>query len=235
MNDMKSRNKEISYIVWIRACSVILILLCHLTQTHTNPYIVMSSQIFNVGVPLFILISGFLFGKLGIRQPYTKWLWRRLKRIFVPYWLYLIIIVLLQYRVGEKISAISVFFCVIGFQRFEYTFPGSEHTWFITAILLCYFVTPIIDFLYKKCESSKILWKVIFVLWVVLSAVVALISSEPAILTTVPFYTLAFVLGKTIDESKCSKWHMILAIILIVLVFGLRFTARIFWDDTFFI
>ena len=75
---------EIDHIVWMRAVSVFLILLCHLTQTHNSPYIVMTSQIFNVGVNVFLVISGFLFGYRGISCSYGKWFVRRAERIFVP-------------------------------------------------------------------------------------------------------------------------------------------------------
>ena len=129
---------EIYFVAWVRALSVILILLCHLSQTHSNAYIVMSSQLFNVGVNIFIIISGFLFGRLGVHRPYWKWLFHRLKRIFIPYWFFLAIVLTLQTLRGLSIDPIRLAYSIFGFQRFTHVFPGSEHTWFISAILLCY-------------------------------------------------------------------------------------------------
>lgn len=41
---------------------MILILACHIVQQHSNEYIKMTAQFLNVGVSIFILISGYLYG-----------------------------------------------------------------------------------------------------------------------------------------------------------------------------
>lgn len=47
-----------SGITWLRALSMISIVICHLAQFYQNNM----SQVFNVGVQIFIIISGFLYG-----------------------------------------------------------------------------------------------------------------------------------------------------------------------------
>lgn len=44
---------------------MVSILLCHYVQESTNAYIQMSAQLFNIGVNIFFIISGFCFGLQG--------------------------------------------------------------------------------------------------------------------------------------------------------------------------
>lgn len=236
-NSQNLQNKssiEIPFVVWLRTISVFLIILCHLTRANDNPYIVMSSQIFNVGVQIFIIISGYLFGRLGVKRPYIKWLYKRFKRIFIPYWTFLVILLILQSLFGQSVSLKSVLFSMFGLQRFTHVLPGAEHTWFITAILLCYIITPLIDLIvsWVLSQKSKIYLAIFICINIVVMLVVAF-TEESAILTTCPFFALAFVLGKTLDEKKLTVKHAIVFITIALISFAVRFIVRFFIDDTF--
>lgn len=54
----------------------------------------MSSQFFNVGVHIFLIISGYLYGKRKINSntTYIKWLIKRAKRILLPLYIFLVIL-----------------------------------------------------------------------------------------------------------------------------------------------
>ena len=58
----KNMKKDIQFADVIRFLGVILILLCHYTEQSTSVLLNMSAQFFNIGVPIFIILSGFLFG-----------------------------------------------------------------------------------------------------------------------------------------------------------------------------
>lgn len=229
----KNRSEPISFVVWLRAISAILILMCHLVQTHTNPYVVMTSQIFNVGVNVFIIISGFLFGRLGIGRPYGKWLTRRLKRIYYPYWLFLAIITVAHLLRGYEINIPTVLFSVTGAQGFHYVFPGFEHTWFISAILLCYLFTPLIDILTNRVihKKSKKCGMVLIVLLALAPIGIAFLPNY-AIFDPLPFYALAFILGRRWERIQITKKQAMLALACAAFAFGLRFIARIWLDET---
>lgn len=225
--------QEISFIVWVRSISVFLILFCHLAQTHTNPYVIMSSQIFNVGVHIFIIISGFLFGYTGVKRPYGKWLGKRLKRIYIPYWLFLAVVLGLQFARGLKIDILYVCFSIVGMQRFKYVFPGSEHTWFITAILLCYFVTPFLDMVtekLKQCPGKK--WKYIPFCLLLAAPIAVAHLPDAAILQMCIFYSVAFILGKKWDLAAMNKTRALFCAGGIIFAFCFRFAARFLIDGT---
>lgn len=233
MNLPTNRSKgEISFIVWIRAISVFLILLCHLTQAHSNGYVVMTSQIFNVGVNIFIIVSGFLFGRFGVNPPYGKWLVKRVKRIFVPYWLFLVVALTLLVAAGTHLSATHIVMNILGLHGFAYGLPGSAHTWFITAILLCYLFTPLMAIItdYVISKDGHLHRNILIVVLCFPVAIGAGLYS--AIVMTVPFYFLAFLMGKLWDESKIKPIHAMIALCIGAAVFILRFLARFVLDNT---
>lgn len=61
------KGREIYFVTWLRAMAVALILLCHLASWSSAPLFLIASQVLNVGVPIFFMISGFLFGIGGGR------------------------------------------------------------------------------------------------------------------------------------------------------------------------
>lgn len=57
--------KEIYFATWLRAFAAIMILLCHLTTFSGSRVLAPLGQFFNIGVEIFIVLSGFLFGTGG--------------------------------------------------------------------------------------------------------------------------------------------------------------------------
>ncbi|MBR1675821.1 MAG: acyltransferase family protein [Clostridia bacterium] len=80
------------FVNWLRAISCLLILLCHVVGQSGNAYIRMSGQLFNIGVFLFFIMSGFCFGIQDEIVNPLKWYLKRITKIFIPYLLFLIIL-----------------------------------------------------------------------------------------------------------------------------------------------
>ncbi len=64
-NEKYNFNRQTDFVTWLRAFAVVSILLCHYVPESTNAYIQMSAQLFNIGVNIFFIISGFCFGLQG--------------------------------------------------------------------------------------------------------------------------------------------------------------------------
>lgn len=226
-----SPKKELSFIVWLRVVSMASILLCHITQTHASPYVVMTSQIFNVGVNIFIIISGFLFGLLGVRRPYTKWYTKRLRRIFIPYWIFLLAHWLIRSLSGLRSSVLQWGMSAIGMQFFLFYPRGAEHTWFITAILLCYLIAPLLAEAVRRIPRRYHLHLALTIL--AGSPMLTFLPQAPVLLCTA-FFALAFLLGAHWEEVHLWKRTAPIAIAVICCAFLLRFMARVFIDGHFF-
>ena len=71
----------------IRILSMFLIIIgCHLISEFGNDILKKAGQIFNVGVYIFLFISGYLYGDKIIKNK-KKWYFKRLKRILIMFFL----------------------------------------------------------------------------------------------------------------------------------------------------
>lgn len=140
-----SVNSKKASISAVRMTAMILIITCHLFQFYGNEL----SRWFNVGVQLFFLISGYLYGKKEITDPICFFV-KNSRKILVPYYIFIIFaLVLYGFFARESLSLSSVFkslFCAG-------TIKGLGHLWFVSYILFCYFLTPYLFWLRKKVES----------------------------------------------------------------------------------
>ena len=58
-------SSKYGFATYYRALGTLFILLCHFTSQSSNQILDMSAQFFNIGVEMFIILSGFLFGIRG--------------------------------------------------------------------------------------------------------------------------------------------------------------------------
>lgn len=136
-----------------RIAGMIFIVACHIGN-HFNNAIV--SQVFNVGVPLFFVISGGLCADKEIKQP-RQWLAQRFARLYMPLlaWaLYYLISALIQQNGHlEKDTVFALVLMLFNLQGLRHFFTGFisvDGPWFFTIIMICYaLVIP-----YKRLEKK---------------------------------------------------------------------------------
>ena len=76
---------ESKIITIIRAIAMVLIILCHYCDYFEG--VEFLSQLFNVGVPIFFIISGFLYGQKQINNI-KKWYIKQFAKIVIPLYIY---------------------------------------------------------------------------------------------------------------------------------------------------
>lgn len=91
----------------LRAIAILGVFSCHFARQYTPAFDFLSLGW--AGVDLFFAISGFLITGILIdlrdkEQPYRTFYWRRILRIFPPYYLVLTLILLLAYLHGEHVT-----------------------------------------------------------------------------------------------------------------------------------
>ena len=113
---------------------MVLIIACHILQYYNNEL----CQWLNVGVQIFFVISGYLYGRKEISDP-IGFIAKNFKKILVPYYTFLFsAITLYAIFAPDFLNAISIFkslFCAG-------TIKGLGHLWFIGYILFCYLLSP---------------------------------------------------------------------------------------------
>lgn len=118
----------------IRFVAFLMIIICHIFQYLEYEL----AWWFNVGVQIFLYISGYLYGQKNIKDDiefYKKQIWK----ILLPYYIVIIPICLLYKLL--KITDIS-WHMVVRVLLCNATVSGGGHLWFIATILMCYFLCP---------------------------------------------------------------------------------------------
>lgn len=225
-------NEKTSYAVSvIRVFATLLIFLCHAVQLFDSALLKMSGQVFNVGVPLFMMISGFLFAVKGKPDSYRSWFGNRLLRILTPYYLFLLFLLLVYVvRFGwPSVIPEKWVFYVLPLQGFTQNYiNGAEHLWFVTDILLCYLLTPLLHVLQEKISKRQKGWlPAVFLLY----CAVLLLSSYllPAIVSTTIVTVFSYMLGFLFIRALLSRRCMVFVIMLVASP-ALRLAANLFLD-----
>lgn len=225
-------DRQTGFITYFRVFGVICILLCHLVQESSIGYIQMLAQFFNVGVDIFIIISGFCFGLQGEIADWRKWYKKRIKRIYIPYEIFLIVLAVVYLIVGKSFNFENWLSCILGAQGANVGVLGADHTWFITAILLCYLVTPVLSvFDFEKKQVSNIAIIIFGIIPFVLSFIPMRVFHTIGVM--VCYYSIAYIAGRKYQNGYQSYhghlWQYILGLIVL---FAIRILGKIFMDGS---
>jgi peptidoglycan/LPS O-acetylase OafA/YrhL len=154
--------EESNAIVIIRATAMFSIILCHLFQAYDN-YL---ASVFNIGVQVFLVMSGYLYGKKAITD-WGKWAEKRFIKLYIPYFIVAATVtLLLLFFKAESIKWYKILALIINVQGFKLvfhdyipslSFSGLSHLWFMTAIMFAYFTTPLLQRLKKYSELCMVI------------------------------------------------------------------------------
>lgn len=133
-------------ISFLRISAMILILSCHYLQAYNNKW----AWLLNIGVQMFLCISGYLYGTKEILN-WKDWFFNRLKKLYIPFAIFLIFTIPILSRT-ESITLKQIVVYIFNLQGLLGNIPGITHLWFMTAIMVCYIITPILQKL--KSHSS---------------------------------------------------------------------------------
>lgn len=224
-----------NFATWLRMAGMLSILLCHYVQQSQNAILNMSAQFFNIGVELFIILSGFLFGIRGGLTDVRTWYKKRLERIFIPYEIFVILLFVIHAVCGRNLLDMDWVWLALGLQGTVVGVLGAEQTWFIMPLLLCYAITPLLD-RYITHQRTK---QQIAILVIVAASIKLLwaIPKSPVcstLLSLVSVYVIAFVVGRFFDKLTFTRAKALLAFTVMCIAFGIRLLARYFFDGTVF-
>lgn len=122
--------------------------------------------VFNVGVPLFFIISGYLYGNKEIEKP-LSWYFGRFVRICIPMyifvlsvWIYCFIRYGAKFPYGYILNLQGLGFLFVRIKE-SWLVPsesmiGIEHLWFLTVIMICYLLLIVI----KKAEKTNVMKRI---------------------------------------------------------------------------
>lgn len=150
---MAKRNISITY---LRALAAASIFVCHILFISGC---FKTSMWFNTGVPLFLIISGFLMSQKriclnvsGIITFYKS----RIKKVYLPYVVYILAISIVLFLVRKPPPPIGLVMYLMGCSALsENSILGLGHLWFMTVLLICYLQTPLLYYIRQKHSSRE--------------------------------------------------------------------------------
>lgn len=180
----------------IRLIALLMIITCHILQ-HEKCVL---AWWFNTGVQIFFSISGFLYGKknTGEISIYYK---IRFKKILVPYYITFLFASFLEFSFTRNSFSFVGFF---GGILCRTSIAGGAHLWFVSVILFCYVLTPILQSFrdHIAIKRDYLIYIVIAVLVVSIFGGVFSPFYNPAWLSC---YVIGYVLGISEDKKIVSK------------------------------
>lgn len=185
----------------IRLISLIFIIICHIMQ-HEDFIL---AWWFNVGVQIFLCISGYLYGQKNTGEI-TSFYGKRFLKILVPYYIVFIVAGILEVLFFRNAFSIARFGAGLVCRT---TIAGGEHLWFVPVILFCYVITPILGaYRDRYIKNNMNLWIGTIIAVVVVSIYGGLFSSyfNPAWLSC---YVIGYALGVN-EDKKLIKYNSLL-------------------------
>lgn len=153
--DKSISHSESIALTYIRVGAMISIILCHICQTYakTNRY----AYILNIGVQVFLALSGYLYGRKNIFN--WKGFWKgRIIRLYIPMVIFLVIVLPLYLIFHRDIFSWKAYFLnFLNLQGISFVLGGGmilgiRHLWFLTAIMFAYFMISILQRLSKFAD-----------------------------------------------------------------------------------
>ena len=165
------KSKRIPSLDGLRAISILLVLVGHLSGTTNFPIVAGDLMNFgNLGVRVFFIISGFLITGILLNEfsktttiDLKKFYYRRTLRIFPPYYFFLgfvgllMLLDLLDVKVWEWLTAV---FYVSNYAEIQTWEVG--HTWSLAVEEQFYLIMPFLLVLFNKRKTFWVLVAVIF-------------------------------------------------------------------------
>ena len=204
----------------IRVMAMILIVSCHITQGYDQQI----AFILNVGVQIFFLLSGFLYGKIEITSI-ASFVKKRFVKVYIPF-IFVVLCSAAIYTIFHitDISAKSVLLYLLDIQGFiGWGVEGLNHLWFLSVLMICYIITPIAQ---KILKHNK-LWFVI--LWIIVGVVeFGFIQKMQSIAAWIMLYLLGMFWGK--NENKWINTTLLIISTILSLVMFSCFKIEYLFD-----
>ena len=135
----------------VRIVSMFMILICHFCNEMGNKLGSVLGQTFNVGVFIFIIISGYLFGKKNIDKP-VNWIIKRIKKIMVPVWIWVAVVNIIYLMKGIPLKFVGIISYIFDMQGWVW-----NNEWIRTSmVFICNYDMLFYNTIFRKSKKESI-------------------------------------------------------------------------------
>lgn len=207
----------------LRVLAMLSIVSCHICQFYGNEW----AFILNIGVQIFLVISGYLYGQ-RTEDNWGKWFKKRFVKLYPPFIIYVMAVLPLYFfyqRSYLKPYVILVY--IFDLQGILGGAKGLNHLWYMTTIAICYLITPLLQYFSK-------VWKI------QISILVLLFLFDVMLFKGNQYYVLLYALSyclsnRRIDTLKCTLYLLCVCVVVYALKNNMiidvvdNTTIKLFW------
>ena len=213
---MEITKAESSILIYTRVMAMLSIVSCHILQAYNNHW----AYVLNIGVQVFLVLSGYLYGHKYI-DNWNLFLKKRIIKLYLPFVTFLILAfplyLIFTNLIGWKTYALNF----LNLQGVPFVLGGGmilgiRHLWFMTAIMFGYFCLPILQ---KKKEISSY---IIFIIGISIGLGYIFINTQIMFLYS---WIYLFSVGYCFSNLKKQvQWIyiMILVLFFIIILFNIN-------------
>lgn len=219
-----------------------MIIFDHIVCNISFPLQSLVVQVLNSGVFIFLLISGYLYGNRYI-DDWKISLKKRLVKICIPLWIFMIIDFIVEIAMWNTFDIKYVLIYLFNAQGIFGVNKGGTNLWFLTLIMICYMITPILQWIRSKNISRKVVLLCI-VVTSILQIVLAYITDVGMVaghtlswcIIAIGMYVIGYFIGDIIFSNEIGGKRIgIFTIItvlssLIVLLCNKKFDGQVIYD-----
>lgn len=153
-NNVEQASKRICGLDLIRVCAIFFVIAGHFFSLNTSfrvvPFVGLSmfvqsmmNTLFSVGVPLFMMLTGYL----NVNKKPVKAYYKGMMRVIVAYILFSVITILFRvYYLGDEYSIVQWILRILNYSAIPYA-------WYIEMWIGLALLTPFLNYLYKAIPS----------------------------------------------------------------------------------
>lgn len=195
------------YRAQIMGVAIILVALFHSSIIHFTDGVDMACFCGDMGVDIFLFISGFgMYYSLLKQKSIKKFYFNRFSRI-VPTW---VIINLFVQLYGSNLSKIEIIPFLKNMTGFNFWIDGSLFYWYIPAILMFYLWIPLFYHFYKK--NRLVAFAGIACIWIILVFLSLLVHDARyfIFIFRIPIFFIGIFVGEiSYNEKKISTLQLV--------------------------
>lgn len=232
------QNKRNISIQLIRVVATFMIVTDHMFHYCNFPIKSLIIQVANSGVFIFLFISGLLFGEKEITN-WKQWFLKRGTRILIPFWFFIIVDFIVEEILRSDVTIKQILAYAFNLQGLFGIRPTTNHLWFLTLLMICYLITPVLYKLKRMAWTTKT--KVVLIVAFITAQLLCSYCLSFGLvfghtvgwcLLAIGFYSLAFFIGDAILKKSTNAKGVIITTIVAVVVSCFCLLANKYIDTT---
>lgn len=209
---MREVRRQIPYLHYLRVIAILMVIALHSISPYMSNAALYASKswyayllinaVSRCGVPLFLMISGYLLLSADSSADFKLFYKRRLPRILIPLALWNVIY--------------YIFYCIFNGSSFKISELFSQildcgtayHFWYVYTLLGIYLLTPFLKRIADSCSFKELVWfEILICLCTTLRPFINTVTPvyiylfDPLLNGYIGFFVLGYILGKT-DFTK---------------------------------